>query len=85
VVAVNNAEQAEAAAVPTYMRDTSFRLVYGSGPEQLRSDAGKRLGLAVGPLSAVVYRASEPLERSRRAPSVTPADPGPLRDFSPPS
>jgi alpha-amylase len=80
VVAVNNAEQASTAAVPTYMADTGFQLVYGSGPASLRSDASRRLGLTVGPLSAVVYRATEPLERSRHAPAVTLADPGPLRD-----
>jgi hypothetical protein len=80
VVAVNNAEQAETAAIPTYMRDTSFRLVYGSGPQRLRSDAGKLLGVTVGPLSAVVYRAADPLERSRRAPAVALAAPGSLRD-----
>jgi len=80
VVAVNNAEQSETAAIPTYMRDTSFRLVYGSGPQRLRSDTGKLLGVTVGPLSAVVYRAADPLERSRRAPAVALAAPGPLRD-----
>ena len=80
VVAVNNAEQASTAAVPTYMRDTSFQLVYGSGTERLRSDASRRLGLTVGPLSAVVYRATEPLERSPQAPAITLADPGSLRD-----
>jgi glycosidase len=80
VVAVNNAEQAASAAVPTWMADSGFRLVYGSGPERLRSDAGKRLSLTVGPLSAVVYRAVEPLARSRHAPAVTLANPGALRD-----
>jgi alpha-amylase len=80
VVAVNNAEQARTAAVPTWMADTGFRLVYGAGPERLRSDAGRRLGLTVGPLSAVVYRAAEPLERSRHAPAITLADPGAQRD-----
>jgi alpha-amylase len=80
VVAVNNAEQARTAAVPTWMADTGFRLVYGTGPERLRSDAGRRLGLTVGPLSAVVYRAAEPLERSRHAPAITLADPGSQRD-----
>jgi alpha-amylase len=80
VVAVNNAEQAERAAIPTYMRDTGFRLVYGSGPQRLRSDAGRLLDVTVGPLSAVVYRADEPLERSRHAPAVALADPGSLRD-----
>jgi hypothetical protein len=62
------------------MADTGFRLVYGAGPERLRSDAGRRLGLTVGPLSAVVYRAAEPLERSRHAPAITLADPGAQRD-----
>jgi alpha-amylase len=80
VVAVNNAEQAQTAAVPTWMAGSGFRLVHGAGPERLRSDADKRLGLTVGPLSAVVYRAAEPLERSRRAPAVSLADPGALRD-----
>jgi alpha-amylase len=80
VVAVNNAEQARTAAVPTWMADSGFRLVYGAGPERLRSDAGRRLGLTVGPLSAVVYRAAEPLERSRHAPAITLADPGAQRD-----
>jgi glycosidase len=81
VVAVNNAKQAETAAVPTYMRDTPFELVYGSGAQRLRSDGGKRLGVTVGPLSAVVYRATEPLERSSHAPAVTVALPNPaLRD-----
>jgi alpha-amylase len=80
VVAVNNAEEAKTAAVPTYMADAGFRLVYGAGPERLRSHAGRRLSLTVGPLSAVVYRAVEPLERSRRAPAITLADPGSQRD-----
>jgi alpha-amylase len=80
VVAVNNAEQAQTAAVPTWMAGSGFRLVHGAGPERLRSDADKRLGLTVGPLSAVVYRAAESLERSRRAPAVSLADPGALRD-----
>src|SRR5206468_3948052 len=80
VVAVNNAEQAQTTAVPTYMRDTPFELVYGSGAQRLRSDDGKRLGLTVAPLSAVVYRASEPLERSHHAPGIVLANPGSLRD-----
>jgi glycosidase len=80
VVAVNNAEQAQTAAVPTYLRESPFRLLYGSGPERLVSGADKRLGLTVEPLSAVVYRATKPLERSHRAPTISLADPGELRD-----
>jgi alpha-amylase len=80
VVAVNNAEQAQAAAVPTYMGETPFRLLHGDGAERLISDAGKRLRLTVEPLSAVVYRATRPLDRGHRAPAITLADPGALRD-----
>ena len=80
VVAVNNAEQAQTAAVPTYLRESPFRLLYGSGPARLVSGADKRLGLTVEPLSAVVYRATKPLERSHRAPAISLADPGELRD-----
>jgi alpha-amylase len=80
VVAVNNAEQAQSAAVPTYLRETPFRLLYGTGPARLVSGADKRLGLTVEPLSAVVYRATRPLERSHRAPAISLADPGELRD-----
>src|SRR4030095_4737467 len=53
VVAVHNDEQDSTAELSTYMRDTSFQLVYGSGTDLLRSDASRRLGLTVGPLSAV--------------------------------
>jgi glycosidase len=80
VVAVNNSEQTQTAAVPTYMRRTAFRTVYGGGPPRLWTGADKRLALTVGPLSAVVYRAVRPLERSRSAPPIALADPGPLRD-----
>jgi alpha-amylase len=34
----------------------------------------------VAPLSAVVYRATRPLDRAHRAPAITLADPGALRD-----
>ena len=80
VVAVNNAEQAQTAAVPTYQPGMPFRLLYGTGPARLLSGADKRLGVTVEPLSAVVYRAAEPLERSHRAPAISLADPGELRD-----
>jgi glycosidase len=81
VVAINNAETAQTAAVPTYMERTRFKLVYGSGASQLRSDGDRKLSVAVGPLSAVVYRADRRLERSRRAPSISLREPGAeLRD-----
>jgi alpha-amylase len=80
VVAVNNAEQAQTAAVPTYMRSSAFKLVYGSGAGELSSGADRRLSLTVGPLSAVVYRAVRPLDRSRQAPAIALDNPGAQRD-----
>jgi glycosidase len=81
VVAVNNAETAQTAAIPTYMSRTRFDLVYGSGAARVRSDRDKRLSVSVGPLSAVVYRAQERLERSHRAPGISLREPGgALRD-----
>jgi alpha-amylase len=80
VVAVNNSESRQRADVPTYAAEAPFELVHGAGARRLRSDAGTRLDLTVGPLSAVVYRATRRIPRSRAAPAVALADPGPLRD-----
>jgi alpha-amylase len=80
VVASNNSTQTQTAAVPTYMRRTAFRLQYGSGPSWVTTGRDKRLGVTVGPLSTVVYRATRRLERSRSAPAIALADPGALRD-----
>jgi hypothetical protein len=80
VVALNNSEQAQTAAVPTYMPETAFQLVYGTGPDRVETGADKRLSVTVAPLSTVVYRATRPLDRSRRAPAIVLASPGPLRD-----
>jgi glycosidase len=80
VVATNNSAQSQTAAIPTYMRTTPFRLVYGTGSPWLQTGGDKTLGVTVGPLSTVVYRATRRLDRSRVAPPVALADPGPLRD-----
>jgi glycosidase len=77
VVALNNAETPQTAAIPTYAARASFSRVYGDGPRSVRSDGGRRLTLTVPPLSAVVYALGGRLERSDRAPSIALADPAP--------
>jgi hypothetical protein len=78
VVALNNSEQTQTATVPTYAGNAGFRLVYGNGPDRLTTDAAGSLGVAVEPLSAVVYRAVRRLPLASVAPSVSLADPGAL-------
>jgi alpha-amylase len=80
LVAVNNSETAQTASVPTYMSRTWFERIYGGGERWLKSGSGKRLRVTVAPLSAVVYEATDRLERSRRAPSVALKALGTLRD-----
>jgi alpha-amylase len=81
VVALNNAEQASSASVPTYVAHSRWERVYGDGPQRLRSGGDRRLDVTVGPLSAVVYRAEKKIPRSHSAPSVA-VDPSgaPVRD-----
>ena len=80
VVALNNSESAQTAAVPTYMSRGWFDRVYGSGAGSLRSDSSGRLSLTMPPLSAVVYRAKDHVRRSKRAPDITLRLVGPARD-----
>jgi alpha-amylase len=81
VVALNNSESPQAAAVPTYMSRGWFDRVYGSGASSLRSDSAGRLSLTVPALSAVVYRAEDHVPRSKRAPDISLRLPsGPTRD-----
>jgi hypothetical protein len=71
VVALNNSEQAQTRAVPTYLSDGNFFRVYGDGPAKLRSAADGALTLAVPPLSAVVYQSAARIPRSKTAPAIT--------------
>jgi glycosidase len=77
VVALNNAETAQTAAIPTYVAGAAFTRVYGDGPRSARSDAARRLTLTVPPLSAVVYALDGRIPASHRAPDVRLADPAP--------
>ncbi len=80
VVALNNAEQAASAAVPTFIARGEWEKVYGDGAARLRSGSDKRLSVTVGPLSAVVYRAKDRLPRSKRAPGASLVVPATGRD-----
>jgi alpha-amylase len=77
VVALNNAEEAKTAAIPTYVARGDFRRIYGDGPAWLSTDADKRLAVTVPPLSAVVYALDGRIPRSQRAPSIALAEPAP--------
>jgi glycosidase len=77
VVALNNAEQTSSASVPTFVPNSKWEKVWGSGDQRLRTGGDGELDVAVAPLSAVVYRSKKQIPRSRRAPeptlSVTPS------------
>ena len=70
-MALNNAEAPATAAVPTFMARGDWERVYGEGPARIRSGRDGRLTVTVGPLSAVVYRAKDRIERSRKAPPIS--------------
>ena len=80
VVALNNAEAPASASIPTYVRDSRWERVYGSGPDRLWTGRDRKLGVTVAPLSAVVYRAKERIPRSKAAPSVALTVPAEGRD-----
>jgi glycosidase len=80
VVALNNAESAQTAAIPTYAAERSFERVYGSGARRLETDGDRRLHVTVAPLSAVVYEAHGRIPRSKAAPSISLTAPDEGRD-----
>ncbi|HEY9376658.1 MAG TPA: alpha-amylase family glycosyl hydrolase [Jiangellaceae bacterium] len=77
VVALNNSEQPQTAAIPTYDDKRQFRLVYGDGPRQVTSNSDTELTLTVAPLSAVVYRAVGRIPHSKSAPDIALDRPAP--------
>ena len=70
VVALNNSETPQTAAIPTYDDRQWFLRLYGDGDRFARSDRDGELEVTVPPLSAVVYMAAGRVERSRHAPDV---------------
>jgi alpha-amylase len=71
VVALNNAEHAASASIPTFVPDSKWEQIYGDGPDLLRSGSDKRLDVTVGPLSTVVYRSTKKIPRSHAPPPVS--------------
>jgi hypothetical protein len=77
VVALNSGEAAQTVAVPTYEGRQGFTRLYGGGAGNAQTGADGRLTLTVPPLSAVVYRATDDIARSHRAPTVSLSAPTP--------
>ena len=71
VVALNNSETEQTAAVPTYSAGMSFTGVWPAGLPAASTAADRRLTVTVPPLSAVVYKAASALAPSAAAPAVT--------------
>jgi hypothetical protein len=71
VVALNNAGVPASASIPTFVRNSGWKRVYGSGPRRLHSGSDKRLKVTLDPLSAVVYRAKERIPKSHSAPPIS--------------
>lgn len=69
LVAVNNATEARTAQVPTWSPSTTFEPVYG-GQGPVTTDDTSTVSITVPPLSAVAYRAADPMPLSDAAPPV---------------
>ncbi|OLF17862.1 alpha-amylase family glycosyl hydrolase [Actinophytocola xanthii] len=80
VVALNNSETATTVRIPTYAKNGSYQLVYGSGPVRARSDRAGALGLTVPALSTVVYALDGRIPRSTAAPRISLFNPQPAAD-----
>ncbi|HKH17390.1 MAG TPA: alpha-amylase family glycosyl hydrolase [Solirubrobacteraceae bacterium] len=78
LVALNNAEAAKTAAIPTYAGKRYFKRLYGDGPKWLRTDGQRRLTVTVPALSAVVYKlAGRRIPGSKAAPPIALDAPAP--------
>ncbi|WBQ08669.1 pullulanase-type alpha-1,6-glucosidase [Kribbella sp. CA-293567] len=76
VVVANNATTAKSATVPTYMKNSRFKPIYG-GSGQLKTDREGRVVVTAAPLSVTVYKATDTLPRRRSAPPVYLSSPEP--------
>ncbi|WP_353711034.1 alpha-amylase family glycosyl hydrolase [Arthrobacter sp. K5] len=70
VVALNNTEEPQTAAVPTYIPKRNYSLLYGDAAQNSKTSADGRLTVTVPPLSAVVYQSSGRIPREKTAPAV---------------
>ena len=70
IVALNNSETTQTAAIPTYEAKQPFGLVYGDAATEIKTDTEANLTVTVPPLSAVVYEAKGKLAKSKAAPAI---------------
>ena len=70
VVALNNSEEPQTAAVPTYIAKRNYSLIYGDAARNTKTSADGKLTVTVPPLSAVVYQSSGRIPREKAAPAV---------------
>jgi glycosidase len=70
VVALNNSEKPQTAAVPTCIAKRNYRLIYGDAAEDSKTGPDGKLTVTVPPLSAVVYQSSGRIPREKAAPAV---------------
>jgi glycosidase len=71
VVALNNSEQPQTAAVPTYIAKRNYSLIYGAAAADAKTSADGKLTVTVPPLSAVVYESSGRIPKAKAAPAVS--------------
>ena len=71
VVALNNAEHAASASIPTFVPDSKWERIYGEGLAVLQTRSDAHLNVTLRPLSAVVYRSKKHIPRSAAAPPVS--------------
>ena len=69
LVVSNNATTAKTATVPTYVKNGSFKPVYG-GSKSIKTDREGRVQLTQAPLSVTVYQATSKLPHRSKAPAV---------------
>ncbi|BCW65448.1 hypothetical protein NicSoilB4_02110 [Arthrobacter sp. NicSoilB4] len=75
VVSINNSEQPQTAAVPTYVGKRTFSRIYGDASAEVKTSADGKLTVTVPPLSAVVYESAGRIPQSKAAPAVTLQEP----------
>jgi pullulanase-type alpha-1,6-glucosidase len=76
LVVANNANSPKSATIPTYLKDSRFKPIYGGGGE-LKTDREGRVAVTAAPLSVTVYRAASTLPHRSKAPAVYLSSPEP--------
>ena len=83
LVASNNAEQPKTVTFDTFSEGMNFKGVWPAGTAKVKSNGEGRVTVTVPPLSAVVWKASAPLKKTKTAPTPvfrTPAAGAPVND-----